>query len=112
MKKIHLKNNVWVELVHYELSEEEKAILDNRDESNKEVRKSLTDDIRSKREIPLSEDLESLAEGVYDSHKPVLKDGDVYQLIDVFFLLDPDNNIASSGLINCRLNGEHKQIRF
>lgn len=51
-----------------------------------------------------------VANAVYNKNKPVLKDTDVYQLIAVDVSIV--DNTAKSGIINCRVNGEHQQVRF
>lgn len=49
------------------------------------------------------------AQTVYEFHKPVLKETDTYQLIAVDLRIE---GLNKNGIINCRINGEHKQIRF
>lgn len=50
-----------------------------------------------------------VAEAMYLSKKPILEAGDIYQLIAVDVSVDGEN---CTGIINCRVNGEHEQIRF
>lgn len=45
------------------------------------------------------------ANAKYNLVKPTLKDTDVYQLISI-------DMVDNKGILNCRVNGEHKQIRF
>jgi len=51
-----------------------------------------------------------LANDAYAQNKPTLTSDDSYKLISADVLIDDDS--AVSGIINCRINGEHEQIRF
>jgi len=51
-----------------------------------------------------------LANEAYTQNKPTLTSDDSYKLISADVLIDDDS--AVSGIINCRINGEHEQIRF
>lgn len=51
-----------------------------------------------------------LANEAYTQNKPQLASEDKFQLISADVLIDDDS--AVSGIINCRINGEHEQIRF
>lgn len=98
----------WYEVVKVELTEAEKTLLASKDSNNEQAQQALRQDIsnRSKQSIPSSEI--QTAQSIYNQHKPVLEEGDTYQLISADIILGGDNN----GIINCRINGEHKQIRF
>jgi len=52
----------------------------------------------------------SLANATYEENKPKLTSEDSCQLIGVDVSIDTDSVI--SGIINCLVNSEHKQIRF
>lgn len=97
MKNYTFKNNAWKEIVPF--TEEEKVILKGDDM----VAKLAVIDGRYHDVDP--EVAQSL-QGIYDANKPVLKEGDVYQLIAA------DINDDGNGIINCRVNGEHIQIRM
>lgn len=45
----------------------------------------------------------------YDAIKPVLKEGDEYVFISMVYIKNTDK---VTGILNCRLNQIHKQIRF
>jgi len=51
-----------------------------------------------------------LANDAYAQNKPTLTSDDSYKLISADVLIDDDS--AVSGIINCRINGEHEQVRF
>jgi hypothetical protein len=61
-------------------------------------------------EIELTENDIRLANEVYTQYKPQLASEDKYQLISADVLIDDDSMVY--GIINCRINGEHEQIRF
>jgi hypothetical protein len=48
---------------------------------------------------------EAELEALYDLHRPDTADGDDYQLISM-------DVVNGSGILNCRVNGEHIQVRF
>lgn len=97
---------IWKEDTYIELSIEEKEILVSGTDEEKKV---VTDKIEVF-VVPIYEGVEAaVAEATYQSNKPILGDGDVYQLIAVDISVDGD---ICTGIINCRVNGEHKQVRF
>ena len=100
---------IWKEIVKVELTEEEKLLQYSTIEDDIEARKILIDRIKAEREIPVDEEISTLAQSIYEANKPILKENDTYQLIAVNMVL---NDKVGNGIINCRVNGEHKQIRF
>jgi hypothetical protein len=97
----------WFSLVGYEPTEEQLAILKIIPATEEEVdlRAQTLDEIKlASRELVSTEDASELV-SLYNANKPVLKSTDVYLLIEATIY----NN---TGLINCIINGEHKQIRF
>lgn len=98
----------WIELVDVQLTEEEKALLLSSDENDIDAKKQLVAKIKSEREKTVTSSKASELSALYDSQKPELKSSDVYELIAIDVL---ENN-GFSGIMNYRLNGEHKQIRF
>jgi hypothetical protein len=106
MKNYQLINEgTWVEILKVELTEEQKTILLSGDD-----KKDLLSLIKSKREGKVSIEKKNSLSAFYDSVKPELKEEDVYQLISADFSEKSEN--VFTGIINCRINGEHKQIRF
>lgn len=97
---------VWIELKPVSLTEEQKALLMSTNESDKEAKKSLMEEIKTQREGSVEAEKQTELTALYNSKKPELKPEDVYQLISA------DVNENLSGIINCRVNGEHEQIRF
>jgi hypothetical protein len=96
----------WVELLPVQLTEEQKTLLRSREESDRESQKELREWIKSQREGDVLEVVSTELKSFYNSVKPELKEGDIYHLIAV--------NVSENfkGILNCRVNGEHKQIRF
>lgn len=102
MKYLSLINGVWKVRKDPNITNEEKNILNDRDPSNNELRKNTLDSIRSRSFEDANNEDALLAQSLYDQ----------YALSDAIFISAdislPDNH----GIINCRLNNEHQQIRF
>ena len=97
---------IWTELNQVVLSKDQKVILEGKDQN---AIKELQDTLKSQREVPAQDSDISICQAKYLSIKPILTNTDVYQLIAINVNLDAEN---CSGILNCRVNGEHKQIRF
>ena len=100
---------VWKEIVKVELTAEEKTLMFSTNEEDKVAKKALIDRVKSERELELDVETSAIAQAIYESKKPTLKETDTYQLIAVDMQLDGE---VGRGIINCRVNGEHRQIRF
>lgn len=100
---------IWKEIVRVELTENELALIRSNSEEDKVARNALIDRVKSEQEVTLDEDSTILAQSIYEYNKPTLKENDTYQLIAVDIHLDGE---VGKGIINCRINGEHKQVRF
>jgi hypothetical protein len=96
----------WIELVSVQLTQEEQDLLKSVKEEDRESQKELRDKIKSEREKQTSVKKSKELTDFYKAVKPELKEGDVYQLISI------DVSENNTGILNCRVNGEHKQIRF
>jgi len=96
----------WIELKQVELTEDQKALLKSKDI---EVKKTLMEEIKALREVNATVKDTKSAKSKYNSIKPSLESDDVYELISAD-MVSIDNNL--SGILNCRVNGDHKQIRF
>jgi hypothetical protein len=101
MKIVTLKNNEWKEIVDPLVTEEEKTILENT-EISQEEREQIIASINSRAYQNISLEETQQAQLIYENN---MLEG--YNLIDVNIAL-PDGY----GLINCRKNDDHKQIRF
>lgn len=107
MKKLQsTTEGTWVELKPIQLTTEQETIIASEDEQAKVELITL---IKSQREVIAEISDSELAQSKYTEIKPVLKTTDNYQLISMDVTI---NNQNMSGILNCRVNGEHKQIRF
>ena len=99
----------WIELIKATITEEQQTLIKSTDISDNAAKETLLLQIKSNSEVALASEDKVIAEAIYTANKPVLEEGDTYQLISVNMTLDEG---AARGIINCRINGEHKQIRF
>lgn len=99
----------WVELKPVHLTEEQQTLLMSTDEADREAQASLREWMKSEREGEVGEQKASELTTFYESVKPELKEKDNYQLISMDI---SEKNGEFLGILNCRVNGEHKQIRF
>jgi len=100
----------WVELLPVELTETQIELIQSTKETDAEAKSELIAEIKESREGAVSSELTEKLNTVYTSLKPELKEEDVYQLISADFSEKSEN--VFTGIINFRLNQEHKQIRF
>lgn len=91
--------NAWTEISKVQLTAEQEAL-------EPKERFALLKDLRES--APTTADA-TIATAKYLEVKPTLKEEDVYQLIGIDLQL---NGQESTGILNCRVNGEHLQIRF
>jgi hypothetical protein len=68
-----------------------------------EERRAAFDAIREQTTVAV--DNEAELEALYDLHRPEVPEGVTYQLIAM-------DVVNGSGILNCRVNGEHVQVRF
>jgi hypothetical protein len=107
MKHIESTDGItWKQINNISLTKEQIDILKD---AESEAANVLRAELNTNRYTVLSSAESEVAQDKYDELKPVIKETDQYQLIAVNMMLDGD---ATSGIINCRVNGDHKQIRF
>jgi hypothetical protein len=98
----------WKEIRRVELTTEQKELLKSQKEEDKASKLVLQNTIKEQKEMSVTPESVTIFNAIYNKHKPTLKESDVYQLIAI--------NISygekTHGILNCRVNGEHKQIRF
>ena len=104
-----ITEGTWIQLNQVELTEEQKALLMSTDVKDAESKVELLNEIKSLRETVAQQADILLVQAKYEEVKPVLEENDTYQLIAFDIVI---NEEALSGILNCRVNGEHKQIRF
>ena len=100
----------WVQLLPIELTEAQLELLKSTKETDVEAKSDLIKEIKESREGAVSFELSEKLNTVYTSLKPELKEKEVYQLISADFSEKSEN--IFTGIINYRINTEHKQIRF
>lgn len=108
------QDNIWKKNndVIVELTEEQKQLLQTTDEDNAPARKALVQELRDKRFTVIEDPaLATKLDTIYNAQKPILSDTDNYELIDIHITID-NNYPNGTGLLNCRVNSDHKQIRF
>jgi len=110
MKKFQsTTEGTWIELLPVQLTEEQKTLMMSTKEEDREAKKSLIESIKTQREGSVDIEKEGELNSFYNSIKPELKAGDAYQLIAINL---SEKQSKFFGILNCRVNGEHKQIRF
>ena len=103
-----IEEGKWIELVSVQLTDAEKALLESSEHSDEKL--ALIEKIKTDSKKSVSATIASKAKSKYNEIKPSLKDADVYQIISADFVYDNTN--ITVGILNYRVNGEHKQIRF
>ena len=99
----------WVELKPVQLTEEQRTLLMSTDEADREAQASLVEWIKSEREGEVTAKKKKELTAFYETKKPELKKDDTYKLISIDL---SEKEGVFSGILNCRVNGEHKQVRF
>jgi len=108
MKHINTTDGInWKQQNHVALTQEQREILKT---SETQAAKDLRAQLNENQYTALSTELSAVAQAKYNELKPELKETDVYQLIAVNIILTAEGTIQS-GIINCRVNSDHKQIR-
>jgi hypothetical protein len=109
MKHIETTDGItWKQINNNSLTKEQIDILKD---AESEAASALRAELNANRYTVLSTEESEVAQAKYDELKPVIKETDQYQLIAVNMTMG-DDGVATNGIINCRVNGEHKQIRF
>lgn len=98
-----ISEGLWIEIITVPLSKKQRELLTSNDEIAKA---SLRDFIKTNGQKGVSLKKTKELTEFYETKKPILKDTDTYQLISI------NVNENLNGIINCRINNEHKQIRF
>ena len=99
----------WIELLPVELTEAQLELIKSTKETDAEAKSELIVEIKELREGKVSSELSENLNIFYTSLKPELKEKDTYQLISIDLVEKEDK---FTGILNCRVNGDHKQIRF
>lgn len=103
-----IEEGKWVEIVSVSLTEEEKTLLVSTNPADKEAKEALILEVQAKATTAASKKDAAIAKAKYEEVKPVLEEGETYEFIAMDIVLGE----TVSGILNFRINGEHKQIRF
>lgn len=103
-----IEEGKWVELVSTPLTEEQIALLSSKKSEDKQAKEALIAEIQGKGTKAASKADAAVAKAKYEEVKPTLEEGETYHFIAMDILLGE----SASGILNFRINGEHKQIRF
>lgn len=101
---------VWLETVNVALTNEQRTLLISTEEEDLEAKTALRQLIQSQRQVVVETEKATFLNDFYQKNKPTLKLNDTYQLISID-ISEPVENVFS-GILNCRVNEEHKQLRF
>jgi hypothetical protein len=97
----------WLKIEKIVLTETEMELLKSTKEEDKDAKTELLKSKKPIKTILTANESEEFVT-LYNNIKPKLKDGDSYQLISI----DVVKTNALSGILNCRVNNNHEQIRF
>ena len=102
MKNLTLINNEWEQNIVVGLSEEDRVLLLDNEESKGDAQRLLTERIAAQSLVLASPNDAAEAQSIYDQHK-----------IEGADLIAAEISLPEgTGIINCRVNMEHKQVRF
>jgi hypothetical protein len=104
-----VEEGTWVELLPVQLTKEQRDLIRSNKEEDIEAKQELSALIKSQREGSVPTKKKNELKAFYNSVKPELKEDDTYQLISID-LSEKEEKFV--GILNCRVNGEHKQVRF
>lgn len=106
---ISTSEGTWIEPLPVQLTAEQVVLLLSQNPEVSQSKQTLMQQIKAQSETTAQPVDKALAQYKYNELKPSLGANDTYQLIEASFSI---SDIVESGIINCRINGEHKQIRF
>jgi len=110
MKNFQSKEEgTWIEILPVQITKEQRDLLHSTKEEDKEAQQELATLIKSQKGGVVSEEKTASLVQFYNSIKPEVKETDTYQLISIDLSEKSDKFV---GILNCRINSEHKQIRF
>lgn len=98
----------WSSFIPVLLTVEQQKLMRSREES--EAKTELINTLSSQRIGEVSGKKTKELSDFYNTLKPELKEEDVYELISID-ILEKEEGIYT-GILNFRINSEHKQIRF
>jgi hypothetical protein len=102
----------WIEFIPVQLTEEQKTIMSSTSIEPEDIqtRKALIEEIKSLRETTITSGKSTELQSFYESKKPEVGEGQTYSFIAMDVSEGDGGNFT--GILNCRVNGEHIQVRF
>lgn len=97
---------VWIEIKQTPFTNEQIAIFKSEDT---EAKNALEVQIKQQREVTAEENDAAIAKAKYIEIKPIIKDVDSYLFMSMDVTIEPER---IRGILNCKVNEEHIQIRF
>jgi hypothetical protein len=104
-----IEEGKWLELVSGELTEAQKKLLVSTNPADKKAKEDLVAELKARKPKAATKADATKAQAKYEEVKPILEAGETYEFIAINIMLDGN---SLSGILNCRVNEEHKQIRF
>jgi len=101
---------VWIEQIAIQLTEEEKQLMVSQKEEDAQEKEVLFNRIKEEREQPTTSEKSDALTAFYTGIKPQIKETDLYELVACDLIEENENSY--SGILNFRVNQEHKQLRF
>ena len=102
MKNLTLVDNAWIERINPNITPEERVVLEYRTMPPSETKRALMENIKARSSRPADPADAEAAQALYDQHK----------LADSVLIAADITLPSGRGIINCRVNSKHKQIRF
>ena len=99
----------WIQILNVDLGDQYTQLRQMMESGDHEGAKALSQSIKEQREVPVTGQEASGLQSFYESKKPELAEGQTYQLIAIDMT---GENGSYTGILNCRVNGEHVQVRF
>jgi hypothetical protein len=107
MEYISIGEYNWLRLIDVELTEEQSMLLSLKNKERSQELIDLINYINENNKVVLNETELAELVSLYETLKPASETG--YEFIDMNVTIE---NEISRGILNCRINNEHIQIRF
>ena len=105
-----IEEGLWYELKEVQLTQEQEELLNSQNPEDIKAQSELVKLIQEEIKGKVSAEKAAELNAFYLNVKPELGQQDIYKLIEID--LTEEVGGVFRGILNCRVNGEHKQIRF
>lgn len=102
-------DGAWTRNIVPVLTEAQRTLLTSKEEADAIAKAEVNAYIASNMRAEATAEEVTALDAAYEANKPVVKEGNTYSFIHCVISLKDDK---ATGLINCRVNGEHIQVRF